>query len=364
MTIRSPSVVAVAQLPPPVTGLSAVSQRMVDLFSERNLLLGVTNVGPPAGGPSWAKLPVRALRTATAAAALVRLKRLGAKTLYMPTDSQKGLALNIAIASMARWLGYRVIFHHHNFSYIDRYSPLMARLIAAAPDRTLHVMLCSGMQERFAVQYEKNWRAARAEGFVLPNAFMSSAATSVEKPTNLTIGHLSNLTVAKGALRFIELFRRLREAGIDVAAEIAGPCHDEEVHTAIQATITAYPTLFRWAGPLYGAEKESFYRRVHVFVFPTAYPNEAQPLVLLEALAHGAAILATNIGCIGCDHAQAPGKIFEQEVFDDEAFAWISEQAKHPSWQDRFTDQALGAFDAQRNESLSALSELLTRLEE
>lgn len=362
MTTARPFIVAVAQLPPPLTGLSAVSQKVIDLFAERGSLLRALNVGLPTTGPSWLKLPIRAARTIRATLSLAPLKSAGASTLYMPTDSQKGLALNILVAVAARVLRYKLYFHHHNFSYIDKHSPLMSKLIRAAPKGSTHIMLCTGMRDRFVALYREAWTAADAAAFVLPNAFMASAADAPTKPERLTIGHLSNLTAAKGALRFIALFRRLREAGIVVDAEMAGPSREDVVSAAIAAAARDYPDSFRWIGPVYGPAKDEFYNRVHVFVFPTAYPNEAQPLVLLEALAHGAAILSTDIGCIGCDHPASPGGVFSEASFDDEAFAWL--QAHAMNGQDvSLAQAAITAFNVQRDESIAALDALLVKFD-
>lgn len=362
MTPARPTVVAIAQLPPPVTGLSAVSQRVVELLAEQGLLHSALNVGLPTNGPAWLKLPTRALRTLRAALSLFPSRSAGASTLYIPTDSQKGILLNVLVAHAARALGYRVYFHHHNFSYIDKHSGLMAKLISAAPKGSTHIMLCSRMRDRFIERYKDSWSAAEATALVLPNAFMVSTANAPAKPTRLTIGHLSNLTVAKGALRFIALFRRLREAGVDVHAEMAGPSHEDAVKAAIETTIRDYPESFRWIGPVYGAEKEEFYDRIHVFVFPTTYPNEAQPLVLLEALAHGAAILATDIGCIGCDHQASPGGVFDVASFDDHAFAWLMSHAGRSPLDFSLTPTAISAFKVQREESLAAWDQLLDRI--
>lgn len=45
-----------------------------------------------------------------------------------------------------------------------------------------------------------------------------------------------------------------------------------------------------------GAAKQELFERAQVFVLPTRYPVEAQPLVVIEAMAHGCAIITTDIG--------------------------------------------------------------------
>ena len=51
-------------------------------------------------------------------------------------------------------------------------------------------------------------------------------------------------------------------------------------------------------GAKYGEKKSIFWKNADVFVFPTYYHNECFPLVLLEAMQHGKACIASNEGGI------------------------------------------------------------------
>ena len=53
-----------------------------------------------------------------------------------------------------------------------------------------------------------------------------------------------------------------------------------------------------WHGRKYGEEKEAYWRMADLFVFPTYYPNECFPLVLLEAMQHGVPCISTREGGI------------------------------------------------------------------
>lgn len=52
----------------------------------------------------------------------------------------------------------------------------------------------------------------------------------------------------------------------------------------------------QWVEGASGKDKDALFRRAHVFVFPSRYRVEAQPLVLIEAMAAGCAILTTDVG--------------------------------------------------------------------
>ncbi|MDN3676681.1 glycosyltransferase family 4 protein [Flavobacterium paronense] len=65
------------------------------------------------------------------------------------------------------------------------------------------------------------------------------------------------------------------------------------------AKINAVPDsqiTVKWINGARGKEKQALYDVAQVFVLPTSYPNEAQPLVLLEAMAAGCALITTGVG--------------------------------------------------------------------
>ena len=55
--------------------------------------------------------------------------------------------------------------------------------------------------------------------------------------------------------------------------------------------------VFYW-GKKYGQDKDAFLRNADIFVFPTYYPNECFPLVLLEAMQQGLPCISTPEGAI------------------------------------------------------------------
>ena len=323
-----PHVFAVAQLPPPVTGLSAVNARMIREFAAADLLLATADIAPPRGWPSALKPAGRLAKVIWSTLRLVVARAQGALTLYMPCDGRSGLTFNVLLAAVARVLGYSLWTHHHSFAYLNQRSALMAAFLRASPKGTTHLLLCDRMETLLLERYPSEWPACGAKMIVLSNAFMSDA-TSAAPATDggLVLGHLSNLTEDKGALRFLQLFARLRRRGLAVRAKIAGPANEPQVKAAIEATAAEFPDAFHWLGPVYGSDKDAFYEGVDVFVFPSSYANEAQPLVLLEALAHGAAVVTTDRGCMGCDHQGSPGAIFPENDFDTQAERWIENLA-------------------------------------
>lgn len=359
--INAPYVVAAVQLPPPVTGLSAVNERVVQELAQRSLIATDIDLSPRAHS-GLRKQIFRASRTLAAIVALAKAKPKGARVLYMPSDGGSGIALNIVIAVAAGALGYKIWVHHHSFAYINQRSALMASLIRLAPAGMTHIALCQDMLDGLKARYAKEWGARRNEGLVLPNAFMIAAGSADDTRDDvLTIGHLSNLTAEKGAARFVEIYKALRAANVAVRGRIAGPIGDQASKQAIEEAQAAFPEDFKWLGPLYGADKDQFFASIDAFVFPSDYDNEAQPLVLLEALARGSAVLTTKRGCMSCDHSASPGLVAPIASFQDEAVAWLTQHADKSARRD-LPQQAQARFADMKAEAAGQLEKLIEAL--
>lgn len=75
-----------------------------------------------------------------------------------------------------------------------------------------------------------------------------------------------------------------------------------EAEEWIESTILKINTIqplkvnVKWIKGASGLAKNQVYQNAQIFVLPTYYPNEAQPLVLLEAMASGCAVITTYAG--------------------------------------------------------------------
>lgn len=328
--------VAILQMPPPVNGLSTINAEMMKAMDRRNLLAGVVNLSPSTRGSSLSRRTRRLSRILWAFLLLPVYRIRGASLVYIPPDAAKGILVQLPVLLFARILGFRVWYHHHNSSYIDRKNKAMNWLVYIGPLYSKHIVLCSEMARRFSKLYGPEIDRSKSEISVLSNGFAinhsyGSRLSSVYDTRDgvLTIGHLSNLTIDKGILVFIEIFEELRRIGIKVKAVVAGPASDPDVSRRINLASDEYGDMFNWIGPVYDDEKWRFYQSIDVFVFPTTYVNEAQPLVLLEALSNGVAIVATDRGCIECDHADSPGLILSPEIFSNGAVKWLRDLAEN-----------------------------------
>ena len=337
MTDRStpPHIVVSGRLPPPVDGMSRVTALLLDRLRAR-VPVEVADLSPGwnGGGPRYHA--TKALRVLLAGLRLAAGATNPDRRFYMPVDSGLGIFYTTALAGAARLFGYERTLHHHSFATISRPTWRMSLLTRVAGPDCMHVLLCPAMQARFQTLYP----AART-GMSMSNAIFTPP---VPRPRHsragpLRIGHLSNLCADKGLDTVFTLLRALRAEDIDAKLVLAGPGLGRMDNALVAAGLVAFDGEVEYRGPVDGEAKAAFYRDIDVFVFPTQYRNEAQPLVLFEAMAAGVPVLAYDRGCIGSDIPR-PGLVPQERDFvqavlptlrrwagDRDALALASEQA-------------------------------------
>jgi len=120
--------------------------------------------------------------------------------------------------------------------------------------------------------------------------------------------YLANLFPTKGCLDVLDAVESLGDRAAGWRVRLVG-----WADAAVQAEVTARAgrlaprgVRVEAPGPLTGAEKAAEFAAADAFVFPSRYPPEGQPLVLLEALAAGLPIVSTR-------HAGIPDTVRDGE---------------------------------------------------
>lgn len=299
---RFPHVVVTGRLPPPVDGMSRVTALVLDRLRERLRGRGSVEVADLSPGWNGGGLGYHRRKIGRVLATMGRLAggvRRADRRFYMPVDSGWGALYTTALAGTARLFGYERTLHHHSFATIAKPTWRMRLLTKVAGEDCTHVLLCPAMQMRF----QRIYPAART-CMTMSNAIFSPPDAAPRRPRAagpLRIGHLSNLCDDKGLDTLFTLLRALQVAGVEARLVLAGPGLKPSDNAMIAAGLMAFDGAVEYRGPLGGADKDAFYRDIDVFVFPTRYRNEAQPLVLFEAMAAGVPVIAHDRGCIGSD---------------------------------------------------------------
>ncbi len=320
-------VVIVGPLPPPVHGMAAVTDRVARLLEPR-CRLSTVSISPGKLDRSLTYHLRKLGRVGRAWLELIRYGFSRGRTLYLPPDARWGQLYTASIVALGRVLGYRIFLHHHSFAYIDADDWRMRWITRFAGRRATHVLLCQDMADRFCERYPAVGRTR-----VLSNADFLEAPEG-EGPSQgqgLRIGHLSNLCHDKGLDVVLDLFRALHRRLPNARLVLAGPAVGAADRQQIEQAQAELGDALRYLGPLDASGKASFHREIDLFVFPTRYFNEAEPLVVLEALAHGLPVIAWGRGCIPCILADGGGIVVEPaREFVGEALPILEAWADEP----------------------------------
>jgi glycosyltransferase involved in cell wall biosynthesis len=271
-----------------------------------------------------------------------------AHTIYLAADGGQGLLYALGIAAAARLRRRTLVVHHHSFAYVNQRSKAMGAFTRIAPLETRHLFLCDTMRAKFSSLYGRG-----ADGSVLSNAVLlpphqPDVPRHEHGPGSFSVGHLSNLSVEKGLGVVADLARALD--GSDLRIVVAGPRPDGADSHLLEEPV-------EYVGPVYGDEKQRFFEGLDAFVFPSSYVNEAEPFVILEALAAGVPVLATPRGCVG---AILPSEwICDRDQFIGEARAILRGWQQDPEAHRQARDRARSHVSELRSAGHGSLSRLL-----
>jgi glycosyltransferase involved in cell wall biosynthesis len=286
-----PVMAMVCAFPPPVHGAALVSERMRKRFVLEGFRIVSINTSPQSLRRSL-KYYVARFR---ALCGVWRLISLGpSDIIYCYVNARWGAVIDLIVALIARAVGAELWLHHHSFYYLKKSFLLHTATFALNRRRTHHIVLCECMKKRIVETYRiqaDRIRILSNINFVEPaNINFASVAHECN-----SIGFLSNISEEKGISEFLKLCDRMQN--VPVNFEIAGPILDDTYDWIRDLEIMSNQKI-RWVGALDEFEKTRFLARIDLLVFPTHYRNEAEPLVIYEAMAAGVVVVAYDRGCI------------------------------------------------------------------
>jgi glycosyltransferase involved in cell wall biosynthesis len=164
------------------------------------------------------------------------------------------------------------------------------------------------------------WGLNKNKVLIVPNTCELNSIESPEiiKKHNLdtdqhiNLLHLSLLIESKGFPEYLEALELLSKKKLNrpINAVLCGPMSFTQyckklktpeakstwIKNKIEDINKSSQVHVEWIPGAHGSLKEKLFNNAHIFVLPTYFPVEAQPLVLLEALSKGCAIITSTAG--------------------------------------------------------------------
>jgi glycosyltransferase involved in cell wall biosynthesis len=180
--------------------------------------------------------------------------------------------------------------------------------------------MASALIERYGLEQSKMMVVSNAAYFA-GSSLIGRPAERVDTEAPVRVGFLSNITFDKGFVEVFAVLERLRSLGVKYRALIAGPVAPEAQPMFDKLCDCAVDVEYR--GKIYGDAKDQFYRDLDIFMFPTKYANEADPLVIHEALRAAVCVIACDRGSIAETLDHGAGLSVSNDIFVETAVSYI-----------------------------------------
>ncbi|HEX9938070.1 MAG TPA: glycosyltransferase family 4 protein [Longimicrobium sp.] len=312
--------VLVGPLPPPYYGQSVSFRMLVDEVARRGVPHRVVDL---AHGEETARAVGQASfrRAAEYARILTRFARqvpFGRKTVYITiAQSRQGFVRDCAMIWMAALARQRIVVHLKGGNYDNFYAaqPAPLRWLIRATLRRVHRVLVLGERLRGVFAFEPRLaERIRVVPNGLPDDRRGDAGPKRLPPPGepVRLLFLSNLVESKGWIDVLEAVRLLRDRLGEGAVRcdfygmfMASP--DDVRVTSVEDAEQRFHAFVaehglgetaRWHGVVSGEAKREALARSHFFLLPTRYNNEGQPVSIIEAIAYGNVVVATDYRAI------------------------------------------------------------------
>lgn len=241
--------------------------------------------------------PLRSLLRLPSVAAEVRRRCRSGQydVVHINISTKASTVRKLVLAAAARRAGTPVVLHLHGSGYDEFYRelPRAARARVRRGFRAADAVVVLGRTWQTFVVDELGVAAERVH--VVSNAVPGPEPLErVADPDRLRVVFLGEYGSRKGSDLVVEAVAQLHEQGNAVGLELAGNGPAEQAREAVaRHGMEAVSTVHGWVSP---AEVSQILSRGDVLCLPSRAEN--QPLVILEAMAHGCVVVASDVGAI------------------------------------------------------------------
>lgn len=306
----------VGPLPPPVHGFSNVCAHVLELVAAESAVR-IFDRTPRANNVVLSRIaqllqPIRYIAWCL---------KGGKASLYLALSGGHGQFFDWPYVIIAKVFRSRIFIHHHSFAYLNSPS-FFNRVFFSLVRKETHIVLSGGMGSALSKTYGLDSTCVKVvsnAAFYAP--IKASAKSEGNSRSPICLGFLSNVTFEKGFVEFFEVLSQLKKRGVAYKAMIAGPVNPDASARFSELMASSSDTVY--LGPIYGDAKDRFYDQLDLFLFPTQYANEAEPLVIHEALRSSVQVIACDRGAIAEMLGNGAGLVFSRNDFVEGAAVQI-----------------------------------------
>ena len=293
--VKRPTVIVVGQTPPPHEGQAVMIAAMIEGLRDRlsvvPIRMAFSASVTEAGAFAWHKVGhLFSLIRRTRAA----LRAHPGAILYYPPAPPRTMAVwrDIAFLTPVRRLARTTIFHFHaaglaGYLWDHPWVRGLARRAYAAPDAAI-------VQTPEAEEDGQSLHARRVA--VIPNGRDVPLVPRQRPAGRFRLLYVGIHRRTKGIFDAIETLQELRRRGVDADLHTAGAWFVESERAEAQRRMAELGLADRihMHGVLTGDPLWRQYADADVFLYPTFYPWESQGLVVVEAMAYGLPVVASD----------------------------------------------------------------------
>ena len=225
--------------------------------------------------------------------------------------SRLGFVRDLFIILMTVLFKRKLVFHLHGGGYGDFYQgcPSLLKFIIRHALNSVDKIIVLGdlLRNQFSFLSESHHQkiVVVANGLPIKYAPAQEFKTiSADKP--LKILYLSNMIPSKGYLQTLEACKLLKSNNLNFVCDFAGEfmstgsvndrVNPDSARNDFFDLISKYNLRdeVNYHGMVRGNEKQKLFREANIFLLPTNYSGEGQPISIIEALSYSVPVIATR----------------------------------------------------------------------
>ena len=301
-------IIFVGNYPPPFSGQSIAFKTLVDGYGNQFKDYYVINTIEKPGKRDSFSRALDYINVVFKLLYLLIFKRTEV-VYHIVSSHKKGFIRDFVVINLSYFFGKKIVLHSHNGNYnqfYDRSSKSIQKYVFETINKASTIILLSKKLRNTFYFIENN------DKFIFVNNGLP-----IDRPINLekSIGnkfsvlYLSNLIESKGFLDVMESIILLKQMNLlsNFHFHFAGdfmlnPSQDKSYSTIEKAKSLFFNLIknndlsknITYHGVVQGEQKNTLLKNADVFLLPSYYNVEAQPLTIIEAIAFGCAIFSTN----------------------------------------------------------------------